>query len=209
MPATVDALSIQKLWTAEKKRLLGPARCRRYNRADTQVAPPARQAQIRYRRQSSSGLAHASRTRANLDHVILCVDQSGSMASSVVYASIFAAVMASLPGLSTKLICFDTSIVDLTEQLADPVEVRTLSGHVQDSAKAKIEGATVELLDAQTDIVISSATTDSKGNFHFKDFGKNTYKLKIKKPGFNILRVTLHIRKHSPALAVLTLPIAV
>src|ERR1700742_1157181 len=31
--------------------------------------------------------------------------------------------MASLPGLSTKLICFDTSILDLTEQLADPVEV--------------------------------------------------------------------------------------
>lgn len=69
------------------------------------------------------GHSRRSKTRANLDHVILCVDQSGSMASSVVYASIFAAVMASLPGLSTKLICFDTSIVDLTEQLADPVEV--------------------------------------------------------------------------------------
>jgi hypothetical protein len=50
-------------------------------------------------------------------------DQSGSMATSVVYSSIFAAVMASIPGLSTKLICFDTSIVDLTDQLADPVEV--------------------------------------------------------------------------------------
>jgi Mg-chelatase subunit ChlD len=69
------------------------------------------------------GYSRRSKTRANLDHVILCVDQSGSMASSVVYASIFAAVMASLPGLSTKLICFDTSIVDLTEQLSDPVEV--------------------------------------------------------------------------------------
>ena len=34
-----------------------------------------------------------------------------------------AAVMASIPGLSTKLICFDTSIVDLTDQLMDPVEV--------------------------------------------------------------------------------------
>jgi hypothetical protein len=45
------------------------------------------------------------------------------MATSVVYSSIFAAVMASIPGLSTKLICFDTSIVDLTDQLADPVEV--------------------------------------------------------------------------------------
>jgi hypothetical protein len=45
------------------------------------------------------------------------------MATSVVYSSIFAAVMASIPGLSTKLVCFDTSIVDLTDQLADPVEV--------------------------------------------------------------------------------------
>jgi hypothetical protein len=69
------------------------------------------------------GHTRHTKTRAELDHVILCVDQSGSMASSVVYSSIFAAVMASIPGLSTKLICFDTSIVDLTDQLADPVEV--------------------------------------------------------------------------------------
>lgn len=69
------------------------------------------------------GHTRHAKTRAELDHVILCVDQSGSMAASVVYSSIFAAVMASIPGLSTKLICFDTSIVDLTEQLADPVEV--------------------------------------------------------------------------------------
>lgn len=69
------------------------------------------------------GFARKTRTRADLDHVMLCVDQSGSMAPSVVYASIFAAVMASLPVLSTKLVCFDTAIVDLTEDLADPVKV--------------------------------------------------------------------------------------
>ena len=69
------------------------------------------------------GHTRHTKTRAELDHVILCVDQSGSMAASVVYASIFAAVMASIPGISTKLICFDTSIVDLTDDLADPVEV--------------------------------------------------------------------------------------
>ncbi len=69
------------------------------------------------------GHTRHTKTRAELDHVILCVDQSGSMAASVVYSSIFAAVMASIPGLSTKLVCFDTSIVDLTDQLADPVEV--------------------------------------------------------------------------------------
>ena len=69
------------------------------------------------------GHQRRARTRVNLDHVMLCVDQSGSMASSVVYASIFAAVLASLPGLATQLICFDTSVVDLTEQLTDPVDV--------------------------------------------------------------------------------------
>jgi len=69
------------------------------------------------------GFARKTRTPADLDHVVLCVDQSGSMAASVVYASIFAAVMASLPVISTRLVCFDTSIVDLTEQLSDPVDV--------------------------------------------------------------------------------------
>jgi hypothetical protein len=69
------------------------------------------------------GHMRQNRTRADLDHIFLCVDQSGSMATSVVYSSIFAAVMASIPGLSTKLVCFDTAIVDLTEELADPVEV--------------------------------------------------------------------------------------
>lgn len=69
------------------------------------------------------GHARNSKAKADLDHVIMCVDQSGSMASSVVYASIFSAVMASLPVLETKLVCFDTAIVDLSEQLADPVEV--------------------------------------------------------------------------------------
>ena len=69
------------------------------------------------------GHGRRSKTRANVENVTLCVDQSGSMASSVVYASIFAAVMASLPGLSTQLVCFDTSVLNLTEHLADPVSV--------------------------------------------------------------------------------------
>jgi Mg-chelatase subunit ChlD len=55
--------------------------------------------------------------------VILCVDQSGSMASSVVYSSVFAAVLASLRSLRTSLVVFDTAVVDLTPQLADPVDV--------------------------------------------------------------------------------------
>jgi hypothetical protein len=69
------------------------------------------------------GFLRQQRRIVDLDEVILCVGQSGSMATSVVYASIFAAVMASLPVVKTKLVCFDTAIVDLTDELADPVEV--------------------------------------------------------------------------------------
>jgi Mg-chelatase subunit ChlD len=69
------------------------------------------------------GFMRQQRRLVDLDEVVLCVDQSGSMATSVVYASIFAAVMASLPVVKTKLVCFDTVILDLTEELADPVEV--------------------------------------------------------------------------------------
>ncbi|RLV69009.1 von Willebrand factor, type A [Streptomyces sp. CBMAI 2042] len=55
--------------------------------------------------------------------VILCIDQSGSMAASVVYASVFGAVLASLRTLDTRLVVFDTAVVDLTDQLDDPVDV--------------------------------------------------------------------------------------
>lgn len=55
--------------------------------------------------------------------VVLCIDQSGSMAASVVYSSIFGAVMASLPAVSTKLVVFDTAVVDMSDQLDDPVDL--------------------------------------------------------------------------------------
>ncbi len=60
---------------------------------------------------------------SELDDIILCVDQSGSMLRSVIYASVFAAVLASIPTVSTKLVCYDTEVVDLSDQLSDPVEV--------------------------------------------------------------------------------------
>lgn len=69
------------------------------------------------------GFQRRQRRLADLDEVVLCVDQSGSMATSVVYSSIFAAVMASIPAVRTRLVCFDTTVVDLTDDLADPVQV--------------------------------------------------------------------------------------
>lgn len=55
--------------------------------------------------------------------IILCVDQSGSMLSSTIYAAIMAAILTGLPSVNLKLIVFDTSVVDLTSEAHDPVEV--------------------------------------------------------------------------------------
>lgn len=63
------------------------------------------------------------RRRSLAKDVVIAVDQSGSMADSVVYASLFGSVLAQLPSLRTSLIAFDTSVVDLTPVLHDPVEV--------------------------------------------------------------------------------------
>jgi Mg-chelatase subunit ChlD len=63
------------------------------------------------------------RRRGALREVILCLDQSGSMATSVVYAGVLGAVMASLPSVRTRVVAFDTAVVDLTEELHDPVEL--------------------------------------------------------------------------------------
>lgn len=68
-------------------------------------------------------LSGYGRKRRSLYDVVLCVDQSGSMASSVVYSSIFAATLAQLPALSTKLVLFDTRVVDMSEKLSDPVDL--------------------------------------------------------------------------------------
>ncbi len=63
------------------------------------------------------------RKRASLRDIVLCVDQSGSMATSVVYSGIFGAVLASIPAISTRMVVYDTSVVDLTEDLHDPVDL--------------------------------------------------------------------------------------
>jgi Mg-chelatase subunit ChlD len=66
-------------------------------------------------------VGYARKQQAVARDVILCLDQSGSMASSVVYAGVFGAVLASVRSLRTSVVAFDTA--DLTEQLSDPVDV--------------------------------------------------------------------------------------
>jgi len=68
-------------------------------------------------------IGYGRRSRRPQREVVLCIDQSGSMAASVVYSSIFGAVMATLPAVATKLVVFDTAVVDMSEKLDDPVDL--------------------------------------------------------------------------------------
>lgn len=64
-----------------------------------------------------------STTAANKWTVILDVDQSGSMGESVIYSSIISCILASMASLTTRIVAFDTNIVDLTEKSDDPVDL--------------------------------------------------------------------------------------
>lgn len=61
--------------------------------------------------------------RFNKWNIIIAVDESGSMLDSVIYSAVMAGIFAKLPMIDTKLIIFDTEIVDLSGYIDDPVEV--------------------------------------------------------------------------------------
>ena len=97
--------------------------------------------------------------------IILCIDQSGSMASSVVYSSIFGAVMASMPAVKTHLVVFDTAVVDMTEQLDDPVDLLfgvQLGGEETRSAKPRRSSSRHRSSDAGSTFPVSSASSSMK-----------------------------------------------
>ncbi|MEO5900593.1 MAG: VWA domain-containing protein, partial [Ilumatobacteraceae bacterium] len=68
-------------------------------------------------------VGYGRRQRSLARDVIVAIDQSGSMADSVVYAAVFGAVLAQIPSLRTSVVAFDTSVADLTPMLHDPVDV--------------------------------------------------------------------------------------
>jgi Mg-chelatase subunit ChlD len=88
-----------------------------------------------------------SRVRRHLDQwqLVLIVDQSGSMAGSVIHSAVTAACLWNLPGLKTHLVAFDTSVVDLTADVADPVELllKVQLGGGTDIARAVDYGASL------------------------------------------------------------------
>lgn len=60
--------------------------------------------------------------RYNPWRVVLAVDESGSMLSSVIHSAVMAGIFAKLPMLDTRLVIFDTNVVDLSGYVDDPVE---------------------------------------------------------------------------------------
>ena len=104
------------------------ARTRRPRHSDIDwnrtIAANLRHYQAEYRTVIPERLVgHTRRTSQVERRVVLCIDQSGSMATSVVYSSVFGAVLASMRSLDVRLVAFDTEVVDLTEEMHDPVDV--------------------------------------------------------------------------------------
>lgn len=64
-----------------------------------------------------------STTAANKYTVILDVDQSGSMGESIIYSSVISCILASMTSLRTRIVAFDTQVMDLTEKCEDPVDL--------------------------------------------------------------------------------------
>ncbi|WP_083680806.1 VWA domain-containing protein [Archangium sp. Cb G35] len=66
---------------------------------------------------------HAAERNKRPWHVIVCVDQSGSMLESAIFSAVMASIFAELPGVKTSLVLFDTQIVDLSDKVGEPVDV--------------------------------------------------------------------------------------
>lgn len=65
----------------------------------------------------------ARRKRSMERQIIVALDQSGSMAPSLVYGAVTASILASLNAVQTHLVTFDTEVVDLSDRVDDPVDV--------------------------------------------------------------------------------------
>ena len=96
-------------------------------------------------------------------HIIILIDESGSMMDSVIYSSIMASIFANLPYLSIKLIIFDTSIVDLTDYVKDPIDVlfKVQLGGGTDIVKALEYAKKITTIPEKTIVLLISDLYDS------------------------------------------------
>ncbi len=65
---------------------------------------------------------HGRVRRMNNWRVVIAVDESGSMMNSVIHSAVMAGIFAKLPMIDTRLVIFDTQVVDLSGYTDDPVE---------------------------------------------------------------------------------------
>lgn len=100
--------------------------------------------------------------KQNEYHIIILVDESGSMVSSVIYSAVMAGIFSGLSALTTDLIIFDTSVVDLTDYVSDPVEVlmNVQLGGGTDISKALHYGASKITEPSKTIVVLVSDLYD-------------------------------------------------
>jgi hypothetical protein len=68
-------------------------------------------------------IGYGRRSQQIQREIVLCLDQSGSMMASTVYSSVLAAALAGIRTVKTHMVAYDTTVIDLTDLLADPVEV--------------------------------------------------------------------------------------
>jgi uncharacterized protein with von Willebrand factor type A (vWA) domain len=66
---------------------------------------------------------HAAERRSRPWHVIVAVDQSGSMLDSAIFSAVMASIFAEIPSVRTSLFLFDTDIADLSDKVGQPVDV--------------------------------------------------------------------------------------
>lgn len=101
-----------------------------------------------------------SRTRRHAEpwDIILLIDQSGSMVDSVIHSAVMAACLWQLPGMRTRLVAFDTQVVDLTADVSDPVELlmKVQLGGGTDIAKAVGYAQSLVANPARTIVVLVS-----------------------------------------------------
>lgn len=142
--------------------LRSSARSRRPRQADIDwhrtIRANLRHYQHEHRTIVPETLLGRGRRRAAMRELVLVIDQSGSMAESVVYAGVFGAALASLPAVRTSLVVFDTEVVDLTELLSDPVEVlfATQLGGGTDIHRALTYGQSLVRTPSDTIVVLVS-----------------------------------------------------
>ncbi len=99
---------------------------------------------------------HAAEKRQQPWHVIIAVDQSGSMLDSAIYSAVMASIFAELPSLRTSLFLFDTRVADLSDELGQPVDVlmKLQLGGGTDIAQAMTYAATLVRQPARTIILL-------------------------------------------------------